>query len=139
MFAGLRHHRLVGGDDEQHGVDPAHTGEHRPHEALVSGHIDKRQHGVADAGMGKAQLDADAACLLFLQAIGVGAGERLDERTLAVIDVPGRRDREVHGQPLRPLTAFLIARSRLPGRPLGGGRSPFGAALLVRGPRLRSD
>ena len=44
----------------------------------------------------KAQVDRDAALLLFLEAVGILAGQRFDERRLAVIDVPGRADDEGH-------------------------------------------
>ena len=37
----------------------------------------------------EAQLDADAALLLLLEPVGVGAGQRRDQRGLAVIDVAG--------------------------------------------------
>src|SRR6185312_12046476 len=40
----------------------------------------------------EAEIDRDAARLLLRQPVGVHAGERLHERGLAVIDVPGRRD-----------------------------------------------
>ena len=45
--------------------------------------------------MGKAQIDRDPARFLFRQTIGIGAGQRLDQRTLAVIDVTGGGDDEV--------------------------------------------
>ena len=38
----------------------------------------------------EAEVDGDAAALLFLQAVGVDAGERPDERGLAVVDVARR-------------------------------------------------
>ena len=40
----------------------------------------------------EAEIDGDAAPLFFGQAIGVDAGERLYERSLAVIDVAGGAD-----------------------------------------------
>ena len=49
VLARLRHHRFVGGDDQQHAVDAADAGQHRPHEALVAGHVDERDARVADA------------------------------------------------------------------------------------------
>jgi len=36
---------------------------------------------------GEAEIDRDAAALLFFPAIGIDAGERLDERRLAVVDM----------------------------------------------------
>ena len=40
----------------------------------------------------EAEIDRDAALLFFGQAIGVDAGQRFDERRLAVIDMTGRGD-----------------------------------------------
>ena len=45
--------------------------------------------------VGEAEVDRDTARLLFRQAIGVGAGQRLDQRALAVIDVAGGGDDEM--------------------------------------------
>jgi hypothetical protein len=45
-----------------------------------------------DRLVGEAEIDGDAARLLFLQPIGVGAGQRLHQRALAVVDVPARSD-----------------------------------------------
>ena len=42
--------------------------------------------------IGKAEIDRDAARLLFLQPVAVDAGQRFDQRRLAVIDVAGRAD-----------------------------------------------
>ena len=42
--------------------------------------------------MREADVDGDAAALLFFQAVGVDAGKGLDQRGLAVIDVPGGAD-----------------------------------------------
>jgi len=44
---------------------------------------------VAEIQVRKAEVDADPALLLFLEAIGVDAGERPDQRGLAVVDVTG--------------------------------------------------
>ena len=96
VLARLRHHGLVGRDDEQDGIDAADSREHRAHEALVTGHVHERQGHVTDGRVGEAEFDADAAGPLFRQPVGVGAGERLDERALAVVDMPGRGDGEVH-------------------------------------------
>ena len=43
VLARLRHHRLVGGDDQHDAVDAADAGEHVLHEALVAGHVDERE------------------------------------------------------------------------------------------------
>ena len=92
MLARLRHDGLVGGHDEQDGVDAAGAGEHVAHEALVARDVDERQRDVVRLEVREPEIDRDAARLLFLQPIGIGPGQRLDERALAVIDVPGRAD-----------------------------------------------
>ena len=57
--------------------------------------------------VGEAEVDGDAAALLFLEAVGVDAGERLHQRGLAVIDMPGRAGDDVlHGP------AFMLLRAR---------------------------
>src|SRR2546429_8739300 len=40
----------------------------------------------------RSQIDGDAAALLFFEPVGMRSGERLDERRLAVVDMPGRAD-----------------------------------------------
>ena len=42
--------------------------------------------------MGKADVNGDAAALLFFQAVGIDAGEGLYQRGLSVVDVPGGAD-----------------------------------------------
>ena len=100
VLAGLRLDGFVGRDDEQHQVDSAHAGEHVLDEALVARHVHEAQ---AQRGrqlqVGETQVDGDAAAFLFLQAVRVDAGERLDEGGLAVIDVAGGADDDVlHGR-----------------------------------------
>ena len=95
VLAGLRHHRLVGGHDQQHGVDAVRPGQHVAHEPLVAGHVDEgRDHARAEVGVREPEIDGDPALLLLLQAVGIGAGQRAHERALAVIDVAGGADDE---------------------------------------------
>ncbi len=48
--------------------------------------------------MRKADVDGDAAALLFFETIGIDAGERFDQRGLAVVDVTcGADDDGLHG------------------------------------------
>ena len=99
VLAGLRHHALVGGDDQQREVDAARAGQHVLDEALVAGHVDDLDHEPARLlEEGEAEVDGDAARLLLGQPVGVGAGQRLDQRRLAVVDVAGGADDDVaHG------------------------------------------
>ena len=90
----LRHHPVIGGDDEQEQVDAGGSGDHRAHEALVTRDVDERQRPAADVELREAEVDRHAAGALLRQPIGVAPGERADERGLAVVDVPGRADRE---------------------------------------------
>ena len=99
MLAGLRHHRLVCGDDQHDGVDAADAGQHVLDEPLVPRHVDESDRRlVVQAQAGKADVDGDAALFLLLQPVGVDAGQRLHQRRLAVIDVSGGADHDVsHG------------------------------------------
>ena len=88
VLARLRHHAVVRRHHQQHEVDAGRAGEHVVHEALVSRHVDEAEHrAVGQRVEGITEVDGDAARFFFLQAIGVDAGERLDERGLAVVDM----------------------------------------------------
>lgn len=85
--------------------------------------------------MREAQVDRDAARFFFRQTIGVGAGERLDQRCLAVIDMAGGGENEI----LRIHRTIVIPseaqRSRgIPWRNLEGDAFQ----KLIGIPRLRS-
>ena len=77
---------------------PPTPGQHVAHEALVSGNIHEaqaqwaRRRAAGKFEVGEADVDGDAAALFFLQAVGVDAGQRLDQRGFAVVDVPGGAD-----------------------------------------------
>ena len=45
--------------------------------------------------VGKTKLDSDSVCLFLLEAISVNAGQRLDQRGLAMVDMSGRAEDEV--------------------------------------------
>ena len=90
VLDGLRHHAVVGGDDQQEEVDAGRPGHHGAHEALVARHVDDAQPGARrQLQLRVAELDGDAALLLLAQPVGVLAGEPRDERRLAVVDVTG--------------------------------------------------
>ena len=93
MLRRLRHRSLVRRDAEHRHVDAEGGADHRTEEALVAGNV----HDARDADAGKVQVripgfERDAAALLLGQAVGVDSGQRLDERRLAMIDVPCRSD-----------------------------------------------
>ena len=89
VLAALGHHPLVGGDDEQHGVDPAGAGDHVLDEALVSGDVhDARGRGAgAEVERGEPEVDRDSAAALFGKPVRIDPGQGGDERGFAMIDV----------------------------------------------------
>ena len=95
VFAGLGLDRFLGGDDQDGQVDAGGPGEHVLDEALVSGHVDDAEAVGGQVEAGEADVDGDAARLLLGQAVAIDAGERLDERGLAVVDVAGGAEDEV--------------------------------------------
>ena len=97
MLASLWLNPLIDGDYEQHQVDAADSGQHVAHEALVAGDIDEAQAKLAAVWSGefevsKTNIDGDAAPFFFFEPVGVNAGEGLDQRGLAVIDMSGGAD-----------------------------------------------
>jgi hypothetical protein len=110
MLARLRHRPVVGGDDQQDEIDADGAGEHVVHEALMAGHVDEAQ-GLAalDRPIGEADVDGDAARLLFGQTVGVDSRERPHQRRLRMIDVASRTDD--HGAPsdLKRLCAAALS------------------------------
>ena len=93
MLLGLRHHAVVGRDREQHQVDAVRAGQHVADEALMAGDVDDAgARAVGQREVGEAEIDRNPALLLLLEAVGVLAGERLDQRGLAVIDMAGGAD-----------------------------------------------
>jgi len=102
MLLGLRHPAIVGGHDQESQVDRADAGDHVLDEVLMARHVDdpenKRRRRRRRGGkfqLGKPEIDRDPARFLFRQSIGIGPRQRLDERTLAVIDVSGGSDNVV--------------------------------------------
>ena len=78
--------------------------------------------------MGEAQVDGDAPLLLFLQPVGVGAGERAHEGALAVVDVAGGADDE-RPQGLVSRCGWRHAEDRLRGLVQLGGEGEAGFLL----------
>ena len=94
MLARLGHHAFVGGDHEQREVDAADAREHVLDETLVSRHVDDADLFPArEREPGEAEVDRKTALLLLPQPVRVDAGEGLDERGLAVVNVAGSADR----------------------------------------------
>ena len=98
VLARLGHHAFVGRDHQHRQIDAADAGQHVLDEALVAGNVDDLDgEAVRLLEEREAEVDRDAARLLLGQAVGVDAGQRLHERGLAVVDVPGGADDDVRG------------------------------------------
>src|ERR1700733_13841146 len=95
VFHGLWLDAFLGGDDQQDRSDTPGPGEHVVNKQAVTRHIDKadsERSSVARRSIekGKAEIDGNAAALLFRQAIGIDPSECSNESGLAVIDMPCR-------------------------------------------------
>ena len=53
VLARLRHHAVVGRDDQQHEVDAGRAGQHVVHELLVPGHVDEAERSRRPASAGR--------------------------------------------------------------------------------------
>jgi hypothetical protein len=94
---------LAGVDDEQEEVDPGRARHHRPHEALVAGHVDDREPSpISELERRVAEVDRDPARLLLREPVGVLSGQRAHEPRLPVVNVAGRSDRQGHRARTRP-------------------------------------
>ena len=93
MLLGLRHDALVGRDDQQREVDARRAGHHRPDEVLVARARPRRPRPpAAEIQRGEVEVDRDAPAPLLGQAVHRDAGQRGDQRRLAVVDVSGGAD-----------------------------------------------
>src|SRR5207249_11811290 len=64
------------------------------HEPFVPLHVHYAgDDAVAERERGESQIDGDPAPFLLFPTVGVHAGQRLDQRGLAVVDVTGGADR----------------------------------------------
>ncbi len=92
VLARLRLDGFVRGNDQQQHVDSRRARQHVANKPLVPRHIHKAEAHAMLFEESKPQIDGDAAALLFFEPVGMRSGERLDERRLAVVDMPGRAD-----------------------------------------------
>src|SRR5579864_660281 len=111
VLAGLRHNAVVGSDHEQAQIDARGPGEHVLDEALVARYIDDAKAIVAQVQRSKANVDGDAAFLLFRQAVAIDAGERFHKRSLAVVDVARGPQDQIAWHVCRLLLRVLYAKS----------------------------
>ena len=78
MFPRLRHHALIGGDHDQRNVKSSGSHNHVLDEALMSRHVyDADIRAIVQLDPSESELDRHAAVLLFGQAIGIDARQRL--------------------------------------------------------------
>jgi hypothetical protein len=94
MFARLRHHALVGGNDECQEIDAVCPGQHVFDETLVARNIDEADFQVIEFEIGKTEVNGNAATFFFGKSIGIGAGEGADESALAVVYVTRRANNQ---------------------------------------------
>ncbi|OPZ72090.1 MAG: hypothetical protein BWY83_00822 [bacterium ADurb.Bin478] len=99
MLPGLRHYPVVRCDHQHGEIDGAYPRDHILDEFFMAGHIDK---GDLGAEKGEAQVDGHAALVFLGEAVGIGAGQGLDEGGFAVIDVAGGADDDGHVLALPP-------------------------------------
>src|SRR6266478_5063272 len=104
MLTSLGHHALVGRDDEEREIDAAHPRQHVLDEALVARHVhDLDGEAARLLEEGEAEVNRYASRFLFGQTIGIRPGQRLDERRLAMIDVPGGTYNHMLGRDTGPV------------------------------------
>src|SRR5438105_10240738 len=97
VFDGLRHDTFVGRDDEKHSVKTVDAGQHVANETGVAGHVhDSDQPAARQLEIREAEVDGHAPALLLFEAVGIDAGQRLDQRGLTVVDVPRGADDKAH-------------------------------------------
>ena len=118
MLARLRLDALVRRDDEEDEIDAGGADQHVLHEAFVPGNVHDRDPAAGGKRhVREAEIDRDPALLLFLEAIGVDAGDSADERGLAVVDVPRGADHDGAHEGLdgggQALTRRIVAPSAL--------------------------
>ena len=93
MLARLWHHTIIGRNHQKYKIDAGRTRQHVVHEFFVARHVDETQDRTLRRGqICKAEVDRNTARFLFLEAVGIDAGERPHQRRFAVIDVSGGAD-----------------------------------------------
>ncbi len=88
VLARLRHHALVGGNNEQRDVDAAGACEHRPNKCLVARYVDDSNRSNAfDVERREPEIDRDAATLFLGKAVSIDTRQSFDQGCFPVIDV----------------------------------------------------
>ncbi len=90
MLTRLRHYAVIAGHHQQSVINAANARQHVRKELFMPRNINKAQHAAIRLGpVGIAQIDGHPALFLFRQAVGVNAGNRLQQRGFSVVDVTG--------------------------------------------------
>src|SRR5438552_16083319 len=99
MLPRLRHDPFVQRDHEQNRVDGTDARKHVPDEVLMPGDVDDAHlPAVGKAEPRESEIDRHATLALFTEPVRGDAGQRFDERRLAMIDMArGRGKAPGHG------------------------------------------
>ena len=95
MLASLRHHRIIGRDDQEREIEPRCAREHVADEPLVARHVNERQVIIAQLERRESQIDGDSALFLSGQPIGIDPRQGAHERCLTVVNMPGSAQHQV--------------------------------------------
>ena len=68
-------------------IDATHAGQHVFYKTFMPRNVNKAHAYVAEIEIGKTQIDRYAATFFFRESVGIFSGERLNKRTLAVVDM----------------------------------------------------
>ena len=88
-FLRLRHHAVVGGDDQNHDVGDLRAARAHRRERLVARRVEERDHALLRLHVVRADVLRDPARLAARDA---RAADRVEQRRLAVVDVAHHRD-----------------------------------------------
>jgi hypothetical protein len=73
------------------------AGQHVADEAFVAGNVNHaRARAIGQGEIGEAEIDRNSALPLFLETIGLLAGQSANERRLAMVDMAGGADNRVN-------------------------------------------
>ena len=90
MLAGLCHHSVVAGNNQQDMADPADTRQHIAEKLFMARHIHKADNRIIILRpVGIAEVDGHSAFFLFRQMGGIHAGYRLNKSRFSVVNMAG--------------------------------------------------
>jgi hypothetical protein len=89
MLIGLLFDRIVGGYDQHDQIHASRTGQHLANKFLMPWYVDDSQTKGRKIEVSIAQLDRNSPFSFFWETVGIHAGQGLDQRSLAVVDMAG--------------------------------------------------